>query len=912
MKYVYSIFIVLIFFTLNSFAQVLNDYRSIATGNWGTAATWETYNGSAWVPAAAGPTAATANTITIQSPHLVTVAAAVTIDQVVVNAGASLQNNAGIVITIANSGIVGSELVVDGTFIENGSTSLAWGGGATWNLGATGTYVKTGNTSSNNWQNNYQGGIATIPATSNWILRKIGAPAPQLTTIGAFYGNLTIENIAGGTWVTSAGSTFQGAGGFPTIKGTLDIGGALGAGNVFFFNQHINVQPTLVLGNMIVRAGSVFANNGTGLEIQGNMNIPGQIIYDSCDPRRLVFSGGNAQSLTCTGLTMVWDLTMNKSANSLTLNSPIQVDNLATFTNGVINTTNVNLLSFYDYATVTGANNNSYVNGPVRRHGPTGFTYPVGKGGAYRPIIIGNSLVNPIFWTEAFQNGCASLCLASAYVGPNGAWTITNGANGTAPNEWFVSGAECGNANGSCGSACGAVDPSLHIGNVATSTLSCSACPTGDCGAAYDANSSGGLACILCPATCNNTITTNKRIESPTINCTGKSNVTVKFNYIENGSGTNDNASLYYFDGVTWSLVVDMPKTAVGNCGGSQHCWTPYIATLPASAANNPNVKIGFLWVNNADGVGGDPSFAVDDIQVFEFNNSQFIAEYFPTNPQVPYGNVLVPSLTAISNCEYWILNRAVGTDSRTVGLTWNAASCNNTAFASFEVARYDGISTWQDHNGTVVGTAAGGTVTTPAPTANFGPFAIAYVPLPLPVELAHFNGTCDDGKVTLTWQTTSETNNDYFTIEKSDDMVNWTELRTLNGAGNSNVNQYYEMEDLYPYLTTYYRLSQTDLNGQVEYFEPISVLCNQVNEEIRIYPNPSDGIVHISIPTGSVLQTIEVYTSMGQQAMVINTGEVKGSMVQVTDLSTLSAGTYYLRLRVNNDWITKPVNILK
>ena len=912
MKRNLTVIIFLLTSTLSLCAQAVGDFRSFQTGNWSATTTWERFDGTSWINPAPSTPNNTSGFVTIRNTHLVTVTVNVTMDQVTIDAGGTLQNNAANVITIANSGVVASELIVNGVFIENGNTSTVWNAGATWNLGVNGTYVKTGNTSSNNWQNNYEGGIATVPATSNWVLRKTTATAPQLTTIGAFYGNLTIENWSGGLWVTSVGSTFQGAGGFPTVKGTLDIGGVAGLGNVYFLNQHTNAQPTLVLGDVIVRNGSFFCNNGTGLEVQGNMNIVGQITYDACDPRRIVFSGPNAQTITVTGLFMIWDLIMNKSANAVTLNSPIQIDNLATFTSGVINTTAVNLVNFYLYASVAGANNNSYINGPARRHGPTGLTFPVGKSGAYRPIILGNATVNNIFWTEAFQNGCASLCLASAYVGPNGAWTITNGANGAAPNEWYVSGAECGNAANTCGSACAGTDPSLHIGNQATSTVACGFCPGGDCGAAYDASSVGGLNCFVCPATCNNSIVTNKRIESPTINCTGKSNVQIRFNYIENGSGTNDNASLYYFDGVSWILVIDLPKTSASNCAGGQHCWTTYSAALPLSAANNPNVKIGFLWVNNADATGSDPSFAVDDIQVFEFNNSQFTAEYFPNNPQVPYGNTLAPTLTALSNCEYWILDRTVGTDSRTVGLTWNAATCFNTAFASFEVARYDGISTWQDHNGIVVGAAAAGTITTPAVVSNFSPFAIAYVPLPLPVEMGNIDITCEDGNAVIKWSTYTEINNEYFTIERSSDMLVWEEVGRVSGMGNSNVMNTYSWTDINPIGVSYYRIKQIDFDGKYKVFDPLTLDCDARKDWIKVYPNPTSGLINIELSSGIQFEQPAIYNGVGQFVSNLSSILSQGESIYTADISFLPPGTYYLRMMVNGEWMMRPVILIR
>jgi gliding motility-associated-like protein len=209
------------------------------------------------------------------------------------------------------------------------------------------------------------------------------------------------------------------------------------------------------------------------------------------------------------------------------------------------------------------------------------------------------SVHSQTFWTETFSNGCNANCLASSYNGPNGLWTVTTtGANGADRNQWYVSCAENGNAPPLCGTGCGS-DPSLHIGSNAT--------VVGDQGAAYLA---GGLG-FWFPET-------NLRAESPAINCTGFSNITLSFNYIEWGQGTTDDATLWYYDGSTWTQIDPLAKTL---CCGSQPCngslqglWVAFSLQLPASANNNPNVKIGFNWTNNDDNVGTDPSIAVDDI----------------------------------------------------------------------------------------------------------------------------------------------------------------------------------------------------------------------------------------------------------------------------------------------------------
>lgn len=205
-----------------------------------------------------------------------------------------------------------------------------------------------------------------------------------------------------------------------------------------------------------------------------------------------------------------------------------------------------------------------------------------------------------VFYTETFDG---SVCGAGSGCDPSiVAWTVTSlGGEGGDANRFYVSCTENGNAAGACGSGCGS-DQSLHVGNVSTSTAAAFFCPTGDCGAAFDDSSPGEI--------------TNKRAESPTINCTGQSNITIAFNYMQ-GDGTQldlqDDASLWYFNGAVWASLDPLASTSNAGCA-PQGKWTAFSIALPASADNNPLVKIGFVWVNDGDGAAEDPSFAVDDI----------------------------------------------------------------------------------------------------------------------------------------------------------------------------------------------------------------------------------------------------------------------------------------------------------
>ncbi|MDF2436261.1 MAG: hypothetical protein K0Q95_637 [Bacteroidota bacterium] len=210
-------------------------------------------------------------------------------------------------------------------------------------------------------------------------------------------------------------------------------------------------------------------------------------------------------------------------------------------------------------------------------------------------LFISSDAIGQTFYTETFDG---TVCAASSNCDPSlVGWTVTSvGAEGASANKWFVSCQENGNAAGACGTGCGS-DQSLHLGSITAAFI----CPSGDCGASYNASGAANV--------------TDKRAESPVINCTGKTGITLAFNYIGKGqSCTTDFTDLQYSSngGTTWNNLQACMVSAT--CGGGQGLWTAFSIVLPAACDNNPNVKLGFRWKNNGDGSGSDPSFAVDDI----------------------------------------------------------------------------------------------------------------------------------------------------------------------------------------------------------------------------------------------------------------------------------------------------------
>ncbi len=225
------------------------------------------------------------------------------------------------------------------------------------------------------------------------------------------------------------------------------------------------------------------------------------------------------------------------------------------------------------------------------------------------------------FWIENWTGtSCASLC--TTYTGPNGAWKVdTVGTMGAAANIWYFSNTEQGMGRTVCGSGSGS-SATAHIGNQSNSPAAFLFCPNGDCGAAYDAGGSSP------------SVTSNERIESPVINCTGKGTITLSFNYIQGGQALKDNDSVMYFDGTTWAFLSATPKTNNSGCLG-QGKWTYYSVALPLSANNNANVKIGFKWTNDDDGAGTDPSFAIDSIVLNAATTSGILALNDYKNSQI-------------------------------------------------------------------------------------------------------------------------------------------------------------------------------------------------------------------------------------------------------------------------------------
>jgi hypothetical protein len=170
----------------------------------------------------------------------------------------------------------------------------------------------------------------------------------------------------------------------------------------------------------------------------------------------------------------------------------------------------------------------------------------------------------------------------------------------------------------------------------------------------------------------------------------------------------------------------------------------------------------------------------------------------------------------------------------------------------------------------------------------------------PLPIELLYFNAIVTDQKmVRLDWQTASESSNDFFTIERSTNGMNWEFLKSIKGAGNSSALLTYSATDSLPYSgISYYRLKQTDFDGQFSYSQMREVNMNAWSQStVQIYPNPSDDQIIVE-GSADELSQISIYNALGKEVttMMIITN-ISAEKVQI-GLSKLNSGMYFLKTK--------------
>jgi len=187
----------------------------------------------------------------------------------------------------------------------------------------------------------------------------------------------------------------------------------------------------------------------------------------------------------------------------------------------------------------------------------------------------------------------------------------------------------------------------------------------------------------------------------------------------------------------------------------------------------------------------------------------------------------------------------------------------------------------------------------TPAGGPNLYNWFVQYSRATLPIVLKNFSARLSEGKVFLQWTTTSEINNASFTVERAGDDNRYLPLAILPGSGNSSLEKNYSYTDEKPLTQmSYYRLVQTDLNGNKTY-SPIRTVVNRTGNQplIMTASNPfvNDLTVYITVSRSQKV-TVSLTDMEGRKVAGAESVYNPGTTGVVLSAAHLPRGIYLLK----------------
>ncbi len=172
---------------------------------------------------------------------------------------------------------------------------------------------------------------------------------------------------------------------------------------------------------------------------------------------------------------------------------------------------------------------------------------------------------------------------------------------------------------------------------------------------------------------------------------------------------------------------------------------------------------------------------------------------------------------------------------------------------------------------------------------------------IPVPVELTSFRADVNEGTVTLSWVTATETNNSGFEVQRRSGSEYET-LAFVQGNGTSTQPHTYSyVDNKVTSQKYYYRLRQIDFDGTSEYSEVVEADV-KVPMEYNLaqnYPNPFNPStkINFSLAVDSRV-TLKIFDVLGQEVATLLNEQIAASRQEVTfDASKLNSGVYFYRL---------------
>lgn len=170
----------------------------------------------------------------------------------------------------------------------------------------------------------------------------------------------------------------------------------------------------------------------------------------------------------------------------------------------------------------------------------------------------------------------------------------------------------------------------------------------------------------------------------------------------------------------------------------------------------------------------------------------------------------------------------------------------------------------------------------------------------PLPVTLTYFKAEAKSA-VLLTWATSTEINNNYFVVQRSEDGSYFYEVGRVDGHGNSKQTIEYQFEDHSHFApVAYYRLKQVDYDGAYEYspVQRVEIRTQGTQRTVNIFPyEVANGRLTVQSNQPLILQQRVIYSTSGARYTQVPTLQLSNAHGVELNVDNLPAGLYILRL---------------
>lgn len=172
-----------------------------------------------------------------------------------------------------------------------------------------------------------------------------------------------------------------------------------------------------------------------------------------------------------------------------------------------------------------------------------------------------------------------------------------------------------------------------------------------------------------------------------------------------------------------------------------------------------------------------------------------------------------------------------------------------------------------------------------------------------LPIELVRFEATASGSVTSLKWSTASESNNDYFDLERSANGLNFTSIGRVDGAGTSTASHDYAFIDYRPKSgKNYYRLRQVDHDGQFSFSPIVSVTIDKTGQ-VYLSPTVATDRLRLELPEQGAADW-QIFDSAGQR--IATGGWTDGNVQDEIAVGHLPVGMYYLQVNTVQGPVTK------